>query len=155
MASILELAADIVSSHASVSAMTTDDLVQEIQKVHAMLLSLEAGIEVIPVEEEKPALTLKQAFKKDEVICMICGKGGMKTLTRHLSQAHDMKPGAYKKQFNIPSKQSLTAKSFSDARKKFALERRLGDQLVKAREIRMAKLKVKNSAPAKKSSKNK
>jgi predicted transcriptional regulator len=155
MSSILELVSDIVSSHASVTAMTSDELVQEIQKVHALLLSLEAGIEVTPVEEEKPTLTLKQAFKKDEVICMICGKGGMKTLTRHLMQKHEIKPGAYKKQFNIPSKQSLTAKSFSDARKKFAQERGLGDQLVKAREIRMAKLKGKKGAPAKKSSKMK
>jgi predicted transcriptional regulator len=149
MASILELVSDIVSSHASVTAMTSDELVQEIQKVHAMLVSLEAAIEVIPVEEGAPVITLKQAFKKDEVICMVCGKGGMKTLARHLMQKHDMKPGAYRKQFNIPSKQSLTAKSFSDARKKFAHERGLGDQLVKAREVRMAKLKGKKVEPIK------
>ena len=35
----------------------------------------------------------------------------MKTLTRHLNMVHTMKPGAYRKQFGIPSKQSLTARS--------------------------------------------
>jgi predicted transcriptional regulator len=82
---------------------------------------------------------------------MICGKGGLKTLTRHLNMVHDMKPGAYRKQFNIPSKQSLTAKSFSDARKKMAEERGLADNLAKAREVRAAKLKAKKVEPANKS----
>jgi predicted transcriptional regulator len=64
-------------------------------------------------EEVKPTLTLKEAFRKNEIVCLICGKGGFKTLARHLSTAHDMKPGAYRKQFGIPSKQVLAAKSHS------------------------------------------
>src|SRR5690349_716284 len=96
--SIIELAAQIVSSHASTSHLTSDELVLEIQKVHAALKALEAGQAVAaPASEEPtPAITLKQAFKKDEVICMICGKGKMKTLTRHLNTVHNMKPGEYR-----------------------------------------------------------
>jgi predicted transcriptional regulator len=79
-------------------------------------------IELVSVNEKaQPALTVKEAFKKNEVICMVCGKGKMKTLTRHLNMVHNMKPGAYPKQFGIPSKQSLTARSFSDARRKSAI----------------------------------
>jgi predicted transcriptional regulator len=151
MASILELTSDIVSSHASTTPMSSDELVLEIQKVHAALKRLEA-IEsiVIEVEEpQKPAITVKQAFKKDEVICMVCGKGGFKTLTRHLNMIHNMKPGEYKKQYGIPSKQSLTAKSFSEARRKMAEERGLADNLAKTREVRTAKLKGKKIEPAK------
>ena len=82
MATLLELAAEIVSSHASVTSMSTEELLIEIQKVHAALKSIEAGTEVVveEVEEAKPALTVKEAFKKNEVICMVCGKGGFKTL---------------------------------------------------------------------------
>src|SRR6266536_117254 len=107
MATLLELAAEIVSSHASVTSMSTEELLIEIQKVHAALKSIEAGTEVVveEIEEAKPALTVKEAFKKNEVICMVCGKGGFKTLARHLKQAHGLKPGEYKKQFGIPSKQ--------------------------------------------------
>jgi hypothetical protein len=72
----------------------------------------------------------------------------MKTLTRHLRTVHELKPGQYKKQFGIPSKQPLTAKSYSDVRRKAAEERGLGDVLAKARETRAANIKAKKVAPA-------
>ena len=149
MATTLDLTAEIVMAHASSTQMTSDELFQEIQKVHALLRAIEGGSTAV-VEEVKPALTIKHAFKKDEVICMECGKGGMKTLTRHIKQAHDLKPGQYRKQFGIPSSQSLTAKSLSEARKKMAEERGLGGVLAKAREARAAKIREKKSAAAKK-----
>jgi predicted transcriptional regulator len=129
--------------------MSTDELLAEIQRVYAALQALEGGKTVEGAEEAKPALSVKDAFKKNEVICMVCGKGGFKTLTRHLSSAHGMKPGAYKKQFGIPSKQSLSAKSLTEARKKRAIEGGLAANLAKAREVRAANLKAKKAAPAK------
>jgi len=148
---ILELTTDIVTSHASVTAMSTEELIQEIQKVYSTLLNLEKteGAVTAPEEPKAPVLTLKKAFQADQVVCMICGKGGMKTLARHLAQMHDMKPGAYKKQFGIPSSQALTARNFSEARKRMAQDRGLADNLAKARAIRAAKLKAKNAPPAK------
>ena len=148
MATILDLTAEIVMAHASSNQMTSEELLQVIQKVHSTLQALEGGSTPL-VEEPKPTLTIKQAFKKDEVICMVCGKGGMKSLTRHIKQAHDLKPGQYRKQFGIPSSQSLTAKNFSEARKKMAEERGLGDALAKARRVRIAKLKAKKVAQVK------
>ncbi|HTP63861.1 MAG TPA: MucR family transcriptional regulator [Geobacteraceae bacterium] len=150
-ATLLELVTDIVTSHASVSAMTTEDLIQEIQKVYGTLLALEKGETAAAGAEEPkaPVLSLKKAFQADQVFCMVCGKGGMKTLARHLAQVHGMKPGEYKKQFNIPSGQALTARNFSEARRKMAQDRGLADNLAKAREIRAAKLKAKKAQPAK------
>jgi predicted transcriptional regulator len=149
-ATILELTTEIVTSHASVTAMSTEELIQEIQKVFSTLQNLEKGESVsAPQEEAKaPVLSLKKAFQADQVVCMVCGKAGMKTLSRHLAQMHDMKPGAYRKQFNIPGNQPLTAKNFSEARKKMARDRGLADNLAKARAIRAEKLKAKK-APAK------
>jgi len=151
MATLLELAAEIVSSHASVTSMSTEELLIEIQKVHAALKSIEAGTEVVvqETEETKPALTVKEAFKKNEVICMVCGKGGFKTLARHLKQAHGLKPGEYKKQFGIPSKQPLAARSFSQSRREMAQERGLSDVLAKARETRAAKLRAEKAVSVK------
>jgi predicted transcriptional regulator len=149
-ATILELTTEIVTSHASVTAMSSEELIQEIQKVFSTLQNLEKGENVpAPQEEAKaPVLSLKKAFQADQVVCMVCGKGGMKTLSRHLAQMHDMKPGAYRKQFNIPSNQPLTAKNFSEARKKMARDRGLADNLAKARAIRAEKIKARK-APAK------
>jgi len=129
--------------------MTSDQLIFEIGKVHNALKNLEAGQSVEGVEEAKPSVSVKDAFKKGEVVCMVCGKGGFKTLARHLSTAHGLKPGEYKKQFGIPSKQALSAKNYSEARRKMAQDRGLADNLAKAREVRMANIEAKKAAPGK------
>lgn len=148
MATILELTADIVTAHASNNLMTTEEVLAELQKVHAALKALEAG-ETLPTEaSQQKQFTIKQAFKKDEVICMICGKG-FKTLKRHLAQAHELKPGQYRKQFNIPASTPLVAKNYSEARRQAANDRGLGDALVKARATRAANAAAKKAkAPA-------
>jgi predicted transcriptional regulator len=141
MASLMEMVAEIVSAHASTNQMSSDDLLTELQKVHSTLKSLESGLPVADASADaKPVLTIRQAFKKDEIVCMICGKGGFKTLTRHLNMAHELKPGQYRKQFNIPSSQSLSAKNYSESRRQAALDRGLGDNLAKARKVRAEKI---------------
>jgi len=150
--SLLELTANIVSSHASVTEMSGEDLLLELQKVHGALQKLEEesdGESVERGEARGPALSLKKAFQTDQVSCMLCGKSGMKTLARHLAQVHGMKPGEYRKQFGIPSNQALTAKNFSEARRRMAQEKGLADNLAKARAVRAAKLAAKGGAERK------
>jgi len=141
-ATLVELTAGIVSSHAAGTEMSSDDLIQEISKVFATLKKLEteggAAAEGAAAPGA-PAMSIKKAFQNDQVCCLICGKTGFKTLTRHLKQAHDMKPGQYRKQFNIPATQSLTAKNYSEARRKAANENNLAANLEKARAVRAAK----------------
>ena len=149
MATLLEMTAEIVKAHAGASQMTSDQILEDLTKVYAALQALESGQPLEGGGEAEPALSMKQSFKKNEVVCLICGKGGMKTLARHLAQVHNLKPGAYRKQFGIPSGQSLTARNFSESRRKMALERGLADNLAKAREVRAAKLKAKQSPSAK------
>ena len=149
MATLAELTKDIVAAHAQTTSMTTEELIAEIQKVYALFQSLEAGtapplvsVTAEPAAEEPstPSLTLKQAFKKDEVVCMVCGKGGMQTLTRHLNQYHQLKPSQYRKQFNIPKTQPLMSKSYSSKRKEIAAGMNLGANLEKARAARQVNL---------------
>jgi len=155
MKTLLELVTDIVAAHASNTSMTTDQLVQELQTVHAALKNLEQGgspIELPPSaagDAKESTITVRQAFKKDEVICMVCQKGGFKTLKKHLSTAHQLTPGQYRKQFGIKSSQKLAAKSFSDARRKAAEDRGMNDVLAKARAKRMANLTAAKVAAAK------
>jgi predicted transcriptional regulator len=124
--------------------MSSDELIQEINKVFATLKKLEtegAAVETV-FAPAAPTLTMKKAFQNDQVGCLVCGKTGFKTLTRHLKQAHDLKPGQYRKQFNIPSSQSLTARSYSEARRKSANENNLAANLEKARAVRAANNKT-------------
>jgi predicted transcriptional regulator len=147
---LLKLTSDIVASHASANELSRDALLAEIEQVFAKLASL-GGIEGVapPVlgdlaaEEESeivPAVPLEAAFGAEKVFCMICGKG-MKTLKRHLSTAHDLKPGQYRKRLGIPPGTPLVAKNYSEARKKMAQDLNLAEGLAKARAARGKKKK--------------
>jgi len=146
MPNLLELTAEIVSSHASNNQMSSESLLQEMQDVFKALKALEAGD--LPQETTPKQLTVKQAFKKDEVICMVCGKSFI-TLKKHLATAHNLKPGQYRKQFGIPSSQSLAARSYSAAKRQAATERGLSDVLAKARAERTTKKKKAAGVPMK------
>lgn len=156
MPTLVELATQIVTAQATSSSMSTEEILNSLGSIHGKLKQMENGVmqeETPPAaeqEEKVPTLSMKEAFKKNEVVCMVCGKGGFKTLARHLSVSHQMKPGAYKKQFGIPSKQSLASKTYSDSRRKMALDRDLGGNLAKARAARVVKAQ---EAPAAKTTK--
>ena len=99
MATILEMAADIVAAHASTTNMTKEELVSELTDVYNVLSTLEKGEAVNETAtEEAPVVTRKKAFGKDKIYCMICGKG-FKTLSRHLKTSHDMTASEYRKQY--------------------------------------------------------
>lgn len=147
MATITEMAKEIVAAHASKTTMTKNELLKELSEVHAVLAALEKGGTVavpgaaevvVPEEEAAPAVSLRKAFGKNQVICMICGKG-MKTLARHLGTAHGMKPSEYRKQFGIPRTQPLAAKAYSESRRQMAVDRGLGENLAKARAAKAKK----------------
>lgn len=134
MSKILEMAVGIVSAHASTTAMTKEELVSELTEIHAALKKIECS-DTLAEEgqaEQQPAISLKKAFGKDKVICMICGKA-MTTLGRHIRMVHQITPAEYRKQFDIPRTQPLAAKAYSEKRKQMAIERGLGEKLAKAR----------------------
>ncbi|SKA07853.1 transcriptional regulator, MucR family [Trichlorobacter thiogenes] len=153
MSSILvELTANIVSSHAATVEMSSDELLQEIQKVYAALKNLDSDIaagEEAVVKEAAPAISPKKSIQKDQIICLICGKGGFKTLSRHLKQAHGLKASEYRKQFGIASGTPLAAKNYSEARRQSAIDNNLGEKLAKGRATRMANLEAKKAVPEK------
>jgi predicted transcriptional regulator len=142
---LLQMTADIVASHASVNELSQVDLLGEIDQVFKRLASLAGGVEAdeLPAEEVaqaeqealKAAVPLEAAFGAEKVFCMVCGQG-MKTLKRHIAAAHDMKPGQYRKAFQIPAGTPLVAKNYSEARKKMAVDLKLAERLVKARAAR-------------------
>jgi predicted transcriptional regulator len=139
MATILEMAVDLVTAHASNTPMTKEELIAELKEVSSALAAIERGelsvAEVVAEEGAAPTISRKKAFGKDKVVCMLCGKE-MKTLARHLKTAHGLKPGEYRKQFDIPRAQPLAARSYSESRRQMAVDRGLGENLAKARAAR-------------------
>lgn len=146
---LLQMTAEIVSSHASMNELSQGDLLTEIDHVFNKLAGLAGSVEAaeaaVPEAGEAPeavkaAVPLEAAFGADKVFCMVCGKG-MKTLKRHIATAHSMKPGQYRKAFGIPAGTPLVAKNYSEARKKMAKSLNLADRLVKARAAKGKKKK--------------
>lgn len=150
MATLSELTVQVLTARLSKRDMSLEELQKEMITISNMIKNLDDGTlndpaTAVPKEEAAPQLTFKQAFKKDEIICMVCGKGGFKTLKRHLAMAHQLKPGEYRKQFGIPSTQSLAAKSYSESRRQMAFDKGLGEGLAK---FRVAKAAKKKAVPA-------
>jgi predicted transcriptional regulator len=128
----LKLTAQIVMSHASMSELTPQELVDEIKGVYNMLTSLEGGVatpEIVTGEAvgvKKPPIPLKDIVTAKYVVCLECGKK-MKTLKTHLRKAHNLKPKEYYQCYDLdPKKFPLVCKEYSAARSKLAKERGLG-----------------------------
>ncbi len=155
MSNLLEMATSIVSAHVSNSPMSKEELLAEIKEVYQALSAMEKGVvpaseqSVVAEEAVAPVISKRKAFGKDQIICMICGKG-FKTLARHLGTVHDMTPKEYRAQFDIPRTQSLAAKSYSESRRQMAIEKDLGAGLAKARAARAEKKPAAKKPAAKK-----
>lgn len=137
---LVELTAEIVSAHASVNEMGSEELLAEMQSVYQKLVAL-AGTEGEEVEgvtqEVKPAIPVNKAFGADKVYCLVCGKA-FTTLKKHIAVSHQMSPKDYRKAFGIPSKTPLVARKYSEAKKKVAQEKGLAKKLAEGRRKRAA-----------------
>lgn len=130
----LKLTAQIVISHASMSELTPQELVEEIREVYNVLTSLEGGMGaletgVVKAEVVKqPSIPLKDIVKEKYVVCLECGKK-MRTLKAHLRKAHNLQPKEYFKRYSLdPKKFPLVCKEYSEQRRKLAVEKGLGAQ---------------------------
>ena len=125
---ILRMTAEVVISHASMSELSTQELVEEIKEVYGVLSSLESGEvaetmapETAPeAEVKKPPIPLKDIVTQKHVVCLECGKK-CRTLKAHLKKTHGLLPKEYFKQFGLdPKKFPLVCKEYSAQRRKMA-----------------------------------
>ena len=124
---VLKMTTEIVISHASLTELTPDQLVNEIKAVYNVLSSLDGGATLDePAEAKKPPIPFKDIVKAKYVVCLECGKK-LKTLKRHLHKAHGLMPKEYYARFGLdPKKFPLVCKDYSVARSKMAKDRGLG-----------------------------
>jgi predicted transcriptional regulator len=132
----LKFTAQIVMSHASMSELTPQELVEEIKDVYNALSSLKGGPVISEVmalkkggeaeEVRKPPIPLKDIVKKKYVVCLECGKK-LRTLKAHLRTVHNLQPKEYFKKFGLdPKKYPLVCKEYSEQRSKTAKDRGFG-----------------------------
>jgi predicted transcriptional regulator len=130
----LKLTAEIISSHASMTELSTQELLEEIKTVYCLLSSLES--DVVPetmapgkapeAEVKKPPIPLKDIVTQKYVVCLECGKK-MRTLKAHIRKAHGLMPKEYFKRYGLdPKKYPLICKEYSAQRSKMAKVRGFG-----------------------------
>jgi predicted transcriptional regulator len=119
---LLALTSEIVSSHVSNNAVNQNDLTTMIQTVFSTLEGLAAPQEE-PVEELKPAVSIKRSVTDEYIVCLEDGKK-LKMLKRHLKTAYDMTPEDYRAKWGLASDYPMVAPAY--ARKRQELAKKIG-----------------------------
>lgn len=119
---LLALTSEIVSSHVSNNAVNQNDLTTMIETIYHTLEGLASPKEP-PVEELKPAVSIKKSVTDEFIICLEDGKQ-LKMLKRHLKTAYDMSPDDYRAKWSLPADYPMVAPAY--ARKRQALAKKIG-----------------------------
>ena len=135
----LSLATKLATSYVGNNKVARADLPALIGSLHEALAKLESGDEI-----REPAVAINKSVKRNEIICLECGKGH-KMLKRHLMSGHGLTVEEYRARWALARDYPLVspnyAKQRSEFAKKFGLGRKPGA--------------VKSKKPAAKSTKSK
>jgi predicted transcriptional regulator len=135
---LLKMTIQIVTSHASINELTSQELINEIKIVYNTLAVLagekgaSAEFEVLPEATKetagpKPAVPVEESVQDDYIVCLECGKR-FRTLKAHLRRAHGITPAVYCDRFGLDIKKySLVSRNYSEQRRQLAKEKGLGE----------------------------
>ena len=121
---LLTLTADIVAAHVSNNSVGLADLPDLITRVHGALAGLGSSV-VEPVEEQKPAVSIRSSVKPDYIVCLEDGKK-LKMMRRHLMTAYGMTPDDYRAKWNLPKDYPMVAPNYAETRRALAKSIGLG-----------------------------
>ena len=122
---LLELTANIVSSHVSNNSVTPDSLPEFIKNVHASLAAATAGGQKFDDSPRHPAVPIKSSITTDYLICLEDGKK-LKMLRRHLKRAYSMTPEQYRARWGLPPDYPMVAPGYAAKRSELAKKMGLG-----------------------------
>ena len=118
---LLQLAADIVSAHASNNALPADQLPGLIQQVFSTLATAQQNAAVPPRPE--PAVSVRASMHQDHLVCLDCGKH-FSMLKRHLMTDHQLTPEQYRQRWQLSPTYPMVAPAYAKTRS--ALAKKLG-----------------------------
>ncbi len=120
---VVGLTTDIAKSFVGKNTLATDQLPGLIQEIHKTLAALEKG--EVPEPKREPFVPIRRSVKKDQIICLECGKGH-KMLKRHLGAAHNLTVDEYRLRWQLPSDYPVVAPDYAEVRSKMAKKIGLG-----------------------------
>jgi predicted transcriptional regulator len=95
---LLQLAADIVSAHASNNPLSADQLPGLIQQVFSTLATVQQKAAAPPRPE--PAVPVRASVHQDHLVCLDCGRH-FSMLKRHLMSDHNLTPEQYRERWQL------------------------------------------------------
>ena len=120
---LLQLAADIVSAHASNNALPADQLPRLIQQVYSALATARQSAATPPRPE--PAVSVRASVHQDHLVCLDCGKH-FSMLKRHLMTDHQLTPDQYRERWQLSPTYPMTAPTYAKTRSAIAKKTGLG-----------------------------
>ena len=116
----LSLATKLATSYVGNNKVARDELPALINSLHEALAKLESGEEI-----REPAVPINKSIKRNEILCLECGKGH-KMLKRHLTSAHGLTVEEYRTQWGLARDYPLVAPNYAKQRSEFAKKIGLG-----------------------------
>ena len=118
---LLQLAADIISAHASNNPLSADQLPGLIQQVFSTLATVQQQAAAPPTPE--PAVSVRTSVHKDHLVCLDCGKH-FSMLKRHLMTDHQLTPEQYRQRWQLSGTYPVVAPAYAKTRS--ALAKKIG-----------------------------
>src|SRR5215472_9016951 len=120
---LLQLAADIVSAHASNNTLRADQLPGLIQQVFSTLATAQQS--TAPPPRPEPAVSIKASVHQDHLVCLDCGKH-FSMLKRHLMTDHQLTPEQYRQRWQLSPTYPMVAPAYAKTRSALAKKSGLG-----------------------------
>lgn len=121
---VLELTADIVSSHVANNPVSLEELPLLIERVYQTLTDLKK-LHSSHADRPKPAVPVKKSITPDHLICLEDGKK-LKMLKRHLKSQYNMTPDEYRERWGLGPDYPMVAPNYADQRRHLAKKIGLG-----------------------------
>lgn len=131
MSTLIELASQIVTAQTATAAMSTEEIISSLTRIHGTMIQLESvktgrpvmqpesgRIQDVVVQPESgrpgdgagdkvvPDILVNEAFRDKEIICLLCNKP-FQRLGNHLKRIHGMRAAEYRTRFGIAKKRPL------------------------------------------------
>lgn len=145
---LLEPVTSIVAAYVANNSVPKENLASLISDVFRSLSQV--GQKTAPVEELKPAVSIKRSVQPDHIVCLEDGKT-FKSLKRHLMSHYNMTPEEYREKWSLPHDYPMVAPNYAQARSELAKRIGLGQRKTPvefATEPKAASRSGKTAAPA-------